>query len=111
MRRALALALLLCSCTTIDAGNRVNSWPELKVRVHEVEGWELHQHCASTVSVFDMALGCAWIDLNARTCDIYISSPPQDFVLQHELAHCAGMEHPGEDTLHKMYANWKASHK
>lgn len=99
----LILALLV-ACTTISH-QRVEGWPELKVTVHEVNYFQVLKHCYTSVSLVWRVMGalpmaCAWIDLAAKTCDIYIGTGDNDpSILEHELAHCAGGEHVGSTQL------------
>lgn len=61
------------------------------------------------------ATGCALVNLQTRTCDVVHSTHPvanmlqATSVLDHELSHCAGSDHPvpGKASLAELTANWE----
>lgn len=91
--------MFLSSCTTIHT--YVPNFPVLKVTEHEVPVSTMLAKCYPGVPTWlkllgAFPLGCASIDFNQGTCDIYVSSISPQSVLEHERAHCRGGDHFGE---------------
>ena len=112
----IALAIFLAGCATfIDQHKEPPAdWPLLTVREHRLDLWPLIKQCYPSVSTFMKLLGgfanaCAWIDLRAMTCDIYVhsASAEDDPILAHEREHCDGKDHFGDSTLANLWAAWK----
>jgi|SRR5688572_21524785 hypothetical protein len=96
----LLLALAAAGCYSIDrrAVPPVD-WPELQVVVHKT-GFMAKRECDGAIG------GCAAPDFCSKRCDVYlqIDSPA---IEAHERAHCAGYDHPGDDTMKALWANYK----
>ena len=65
------------------------------------------QQCAGAWPPVTIAFGCAWLDLRAGTCTIYLASDAPE-VLVHERAHCAGYDHFGESTARDFLVAFRA---
>jgi hypothetical protein len=95
-----AAHVLLAGCiiTPIDqAREPPHGWPELSVRVEHVAG-QLNSVCHLRSGVFAPLVGCTVIDFARRSCVIYLGVRSET-VLQHELLHCHGYDHPDESTF------------
>ncbi len=104
---ALAI-LILTSCTTID--KHVEDWPELKTAEHIAGFWEIQQRCYGSVPILykllgGVAMGCAYYDLDAKTCDIYVPFDATKTLLEHEREHCKGGDHNGAQQ--KVFDAWR----
>lgn len=102
------IALPIIGCTTIDG--HVEGWPELKITIHDSNLLEINQKCWKYQSIAQKLLGsfsfgCSIYDLDKKTCDIYVVPNSPEFILDHELAHCKGGDHP-DNSLDKFYDHW-----
>jgi hypothetical protein len=92
----LSAASLLTGCTSPHT--RVENWPTLKVTVHEEPNYDrIYSMCYDGMPTWQRVMipaifACAWIDLGAGTCDVYVVNGEH---LEHELQHCAGWDHDG----------------
>src|SRR5262245_37952816 len=78
-------------CSSIDErAAPPPDWPELRVIVHR-SGFMARQECNGTLG------GCAVPDFCTKRCDIYLQLD-HSAIEAHERAHCAGYDHPGDDT-------------
>jgi hypothetical protein len=100
--------LLLCSnvllvaagCSTIDKrAGAPPDWPKLRVVVHK-SGFMSKQQCDGAIG------GCAVPDFCSRRCDVYLQIN-STAIEAHERAHCAGYDHPGDDTMKALWANYR----
>lgn len=90
------LPLLLSACTTPIEHVAVAGWPVLEVREHVVANTVMRDRCAQYAPVGVATMGCAEINIPARTCDIFLSADfPSAANAAHERLHCAGYDHPG----------------
>lgn len=107
-KRLRGTVLLLCfnalwaaaGCSTIDMrAGFPPDWPELRVVVHK-SGFLGNRQCNGMIG------GCAVPDFCSRRCDVFlqIDSPA---IEAHERAHCAGYDHPGDDTMKALWANYQ----
>ena len=103
----LILALLM-GCTTIDPENRVQGWPQLTVVEHYVPVAQMRARCDKYAGAFMLPLACAEFFLDRGECHLWFDETPHPSVVQHERLHCLGYGHPGDDTMHKMFADWKS---
>ena len=76
---------------------------------HRVGCWEMTTRCLPEVPVpfkplLITPLGCAEIDFEHRTCDIYTCWWTPGFIVEHERLHCLGMDHGG--TLQRAWDAW-----
>lgn len=94
MRPLLAL-LLLASCTPIGHV-KVDGWPVLAVSENVVANNVMRDRCSRYMPAGVSPMGCAEINIKARTCDIWLSAdfPSPDNAI-HERLHCDGYDHPG----------------
>ena len=93
---ALAIVLALAGCSSIDRHAAPPAdWPELRVVVHK-SGFMAKRECDGAIG------GCAAPNFCAKRCDIYLQIDSRA-IETHERAHCAGYDHPGNDT---MRAGW-----
>ena len=110
-RLAIALALIVLSaCTTIDRRHPVAGWPELKVVEHYVDDGDMRRRCSRYVAFGMAPNACAEFDFARGECHVWYSEeyPPLPGVIRHERLHCQGYEHPGEDTLARALARYRA---
>ncbi len=109
---AMLIWLLITGCSTIDG--YVEGWPKLQTTIHESTLLEINQKCWQYTSITQKLLGsltfgCAIFDLEKETCDIYVAPNSPEFILNHELAHCKGGDHP-DHALDKFYDHWLDTH-
>lgn len=94
-------ALLVApGCSSIDMHTAPPfDWPALRVIVHK-SGFMARRECDGAIG------GCAVPDFCYKVCDVYlqVDSPA---VEAHERAHCAGYDHPGDDTMKALWANYR----
>lgn len=99
----IAVALLIVSaagCSSIDRRTAPPAdWPELRVVVHK-SGFMAKQACDGTIG------GCAVPNFCSRRCDVYLQFDSKA-IEDHERAHCAGYDHPGDDTMKALWAGYK----
>jgi hypothetical protein len=112
MRRfelALLLALLPGCAMTIDQHNKVADWPQLKIIEHFVPNAEMREKCAPYVAWHSTPIACAEFWFGRGECHIWHSSdfPPSEYARQHEIWHCLGYGHPGDDSMQRMVEKWK----
>ena len=89
------LALLLTGCTPISH-IPTPGWPALAVTEHHVSNREMRDACVPYMPAGVSPMGCAVMDLDAKTCDIWLSKDfPDEHALEHERLHCLGHDHPG----------------
>lgn len=86
MRLAIVLLFLLSGCAWQQTRP-----PAADIRVHEVA--DSQGICARIAGHWDIYLGCAWWNKVLASCDVFIPTGAPDFVLKHELKHCAGYDH------------------
>jgi len=108
----IVVSLLIIGCSTIDG--YVEGWPDLKITVHESHLLEINQKCWKYLSTIQKLLGsvvfgCSIIDLDQKTCDIYLAANSPELIMNHELAHCKGGDHP-DGSLDKFYDEWLDAH-
>jgi hypothetical protein len=53
-----------------------------------------------------MIFGCATPDFCVRRCNIYLQLD-LPMIEAHERRHCAGFDHPGDDTMARAWADYK----
>jgi hypothetical protein len=96
----LLMPLAVAGCFSIDRrAGPPSDWPELRVVVHK-SGFMAQRECDGAIG------GCAVPDFCSKRCDVYlqIDSPA---IEAHERAHCAGYDHPGDDTMKALWANYR----
>jgi hypothetical protein len=108
----IATAVSMAGCSTI--GSYVEGWPPLKTTIHSSSLLEINQKCWMYLPTFNklmgsVVFGCAVYNLDKKTCDVYVLPNSPAFILNHELAHCKGGDHPG-GTLDKAYDYWLDIH-
>jgi hypothetical protein len=102
-----------CATTYMDKtrfGERIAGWPRLAVVEHHVTDQEMLATCASTLPLGVEPAGCAWVDLERRICHLYFGeATSMHAVLRaHEVQHCDGRDHVGENALHDLWRRWQA---
>jgi hypothetical protein len=96
----LVLSVLLAGCA-IPITDHVKDWPELRVRVHENTSQQyISDLCTRDWSLVKKLLvwpiyACTYVDLQNRTCDVYIPGEAEGDIFEHELEHCRGGDHGG----------------
>jgi hypothetical protein len=110
-----AAVTVLMGCTTIDMQRTPPvDFPSLAVRIHAVDGGAVIRACYKYVALGWKLLGaipegCAEVDFEESTCTIYLRGDyPSKRVLDHELLHCRGYDHPGESSIRDA---WEAHRK
>lgn len=95
----------LGACTTIGH-EKVEGWPNLKVTEHRVPHHEMRDRCAKYAPWGSYPEACAEFNLNAGTCDIWLSAdfPPPAAFVEHERLHCHGYDHVGEENMSRLLA-------
>lgn len=100
-----AAALAVSGCATIDQHTPPPAdWPAMKITEHRVSYLDVLSKCYATLSLAEKLIGsvplaCAWFNLEARTCDIYLTTWAPASVVEHEYEHCAGKDHVGSTHL------------
>jgi hypothetical protein len=96
-----AIAVAVSACTPMPHKKVIGpDMTSYKVTEHEVGCWEMTQRCAPNIPfpikpLLVMPMGCATVNFDKRTCDIYVCSMSPGFVLKHERQHCEGWDHGG----------------
>lgn len=107
MMRSLVLLALLTACTGIGE-TRVEGWPALTVVEHRVPHAEMRTRCGVYAPALVSPEACATFNFAEARCDIILSSDfPDERAREHELAHCAGYDHPGESNMEAMLRSSK----
>ena len=100
---SVCILLLLASCSSIDRrAFPPDDWPALRVVVHQ-SGFMGKRECDGTLG------GCAVPDFCSKRCDVYLQIDSRT-IEAHERAHCAGYDHPGDDTMKSLWATYKRMH-
>lgn len=100
------LALLITGCAT--SLKPPADWPELQVVTIVAPVDEMLAACTwEGVLLSDVA--CALIDFERMRCSIIFrdDKPILAPVMAHEIEHCRGKDHPGEDKLRRAWEKWK----
>lgn len=104
MKTGLFAAVMLCltACTPMPHKRVVGpDFNEYKVTEHRIGCVEMTNRCLPGVPfpikpLLVAPLGCATVDFERKTCDIYTCALSPGFVLEHEREHCRGMDHGGQ---------------
>jgi hypothetical protein len=100
---ACAVALISTGCASIGPEG-VDGWPALKVIEHQVT--DIRAHCGAYALI---PIACAEFHFAKNECHIYTKPDAPAWVLEHERAHCAGFDHPGETTMRDAWAGYLGS--
>jgi len=111
-QKIIFISAFLISCSTIDG--YIEDWPVLEIKVYKSSAHQVNQKCWSSLSqsqklIGSVALGCATIDLDKKTCDIYIASDSLEYIINHEIAHCKGGDHP-DHSIEEFFEHWLDLH-
>lgn len=81
---------------------QIDNWPALKITEHLVES--MPAECNAN------GLGCAIVNFNERTCDVYVAwrEPQKTLVRERQLNRCRGYDEP-PFRLRAAYVQWLAS--
>ena len=104
--KALLLAFLVSSCTTIDYSNKVEGWPDLKIVEKKVSFDEVQDLCRPYVGWGQWPMACALYYFQTASCVIYYAF---DWTLEHERAHCQGLDHSGSTDMQTMWNKYRGS--
>lgn len=110
LKSAIVLSLLAAGCTTIDYRSGVPAdWPTLRVVEQFVPYDEVRAKCGNP-AWFWTIFACMIPDFKAGTCNLYYpeGEPVYGWVRDHELEHCKGYDHPGDDELRELWRKYKA---
>lgn len=106
MKTLLITLLLVVGCTIINQHKMPEpDFPALKVVLHEVDGGVVFNACYKYVPLWAKLLGavpegCAEVNFEDNTCTVWVRSDyPDKRVREHELLHCKGYDHPGDDAI------------
>lgn len=110
---AAAVAALLtlsgCSSLFIDTHTAPPAdWPLLRVVEHRVERTVVENRCAPYVPWYSVALACAEWHFAAGECHVWITPDSSRFVIEHELLHCRGLDHPGASSARDAWHTYSA---
>lgn len=98
----LAIALFVSACAPMAHRPVIGpDFSSFRVTENKVGCWDMVNRCMPGVPfpikpLIVMPLGCAVVDFEKSTCDIYTCSLSPRFVPAHEHEHCRGMDHNGE---------------
>lgn len=106
---ALLAALMLQGCATVNT-DQVKDWPKLEIRHHTLSFFEIQGKCWKHMPFYykilgSFAFGCAEVDLDKKTCDIYLMKDALPEHREHEEEHCRGEDHDG--MLQSYFDGWK----
>lgn len=101
------LGIALSACSTIDYTKRVEGWPELRVEVRRTTPEEVYAQCAKYSGWLEYPLACTEFFFADGIARIWISGDNQ-WILDHEMGHVRGYDHPGSDAMQQMYDRWKS---
>ena len=110
-----ALAAVSGCATMIDQHVEApKDWPLLDVRDNVVGAWEIQRKCYKYVPLGwklmgGFAGGCAEINFEERTCNIYRAYDASPEWMEHEKDHCLGRDHVGDSTLADAWEAYKLS--
>ena len=105
----LAAILALGGCVEIGHKPAPADWPKLRVEIHKVPDRVVVDECAKRIDVPPFVKACAVIEFDKNLCTVWASSDfPDAAILKHELLHCEGRDHVGEDTLERAWASRKS---
>ena len=122
MTRATPMALILllltgCATFTVDELTAPPAdWPTLKVIEHRLPFSERTEACGGSTgrtiaAIFipgiAIPVGCTRIYFAKGECHIWIPEEPEDEIEPHELAHCAGRDHPGRSFFRDLWERYK----
>ncbi len=112
--RFLAL-LLLTGCGSLISHNPPPSdWPQLRVVIHKGTQMQVQKKCVKYLSPFNAVMslglvgGCAEVNFRQKRCDIWVPHDVSQEVLDHEMEHCKGKDHPTESTMKDAWERYKA---
>lgn len=104
------LGLLLTGCTVINMHQEPPvDWPALTVKIMPVSYADTASACqwslAKTLLIGPIS-GCAVVNFNDMTCTVYLAAD-DEYVREHEIAHCQGRDHYGSTASRDLWAEWK----
>lgn len=113
-RFAAAIAALLtltgCSGMFIDSHTPAPAdWPELRVIEHRVSRDEMAERCSKYVPWYSSVEACAEWHFARGECHVWITPDSMRFVVEHELMHCRGLDHPGDSTARDAWHAFSAT--
>ena len=110
MKNILPLLLLSGCSMMIDGHSKVEGWPQLRVVEHFVPDAEMRERCGHGVPWYGSPIACAELRFSSSECHIIHSKdfPPEEAIRMHEIWHCLGYSHPGDDSMAKYLARWLA---
>lgn len=110
----IVLCLALSGCASMISSKPAPAdWPKLAVSVHRVSLYEVFKRCGKYLTpsgrLISMGLvqGCAEVRFATMRCDIWMQDN-DPAVLEHEMDHCFGKDHPGDSTLRDAWLAYRA---
>ena len=88
----MSIAMTLFGCTTVptETDSRGYKWElvdkPIAPVVHRITDGNVYLHCAFE----EKAVACS---VRRDVCDIYVADDAEDWVIEHEMKHCAGWRH------------------
>lgn len=113
MKTLLLTLFLLSGCATMTNAEGPKDWPRLTVKIHQVSLIELYRKCGKYHTPVSLLLSggvigaCAEITFATNRCDIYLSGENSKEIVEHEIDHCFGKDHPGDTTLRDAWDKYK----
>lgn len=109
----IGLTCLLTGCASMISSNPPPAdWPKLAVSIHRVSLYEVAKRCGKYLTPSGRLLGlglvggCAEVNFAHVRCDIWVPHDVDPGVLEHEMDHCFGKDHPGDTTLRNAWLAW-----
>jgi hypothetical protein len=112
------ITLFLTGCAELPQGKHyiqgidyyVKDFPKLSVNVKEISKEEINKKCDKHKPFSKRkseTLACSEISFVKKSCNVFVTKDVENWVLEHELAHCEGGDHDGvlEKSL-KEYNDW-----
>ena len=118
----LCAIVLGCSSTLyqpnvgIDWSHHPADWPKLTIVEHIDQPLAVNNTCIIMDGIIEnnhVYLGCAVIDFNKMTCDVWINEKVNlNRARRHEEdGHCNGYDHPGRYAIENAWIAWKKLHR
>lgn len=88
--------------------NYIENFPTLEQTIIFLSEEEIFNKCSPHKPLgktSQEAIACSSINLNNKTCTIFLPKNYEQWTLEHEKAHCLGGDH--DNILHNYYEKWK----
>lgn len=109
----LTLLAILAGCSSIVDTHTPppKDWPVLRVVEHRLPHARMRDACSRFGPWYAPVEACTIWRFDLGECHVYFSAdfPPQPWIVEHELAHCRGHDHVGDDTARRAWHAYSAS--